>query len=342
MIRSFGAALVAAAALAASPLLAQDSPLAPPALELSASLAQEQVQVGATIDVTVKLRNTSAAPVEVVGVEGGALVEDRAVVSFDIQLDDAPVAHVTRIHDSADSPRASWPKATLEPGKTFELQVKLPALTVGAWRITAGYCRDTSRQLVAAPVTAKVVAAANGGTDVEVVMITTHGPMRLRLYPKDALGTCLNFARLITQGATVGGEHRPRFYDGLTFHRVIPGFMIQGGCPQGTGMGNPGYNVPAEFSKDASKEHLKHEPGRLSMARSNHPDSAGCQFFICVGAPRHLDGQYTCFGEVTRGLDVAYAIAAAETKNDGAERSTPAEPVRIISMRVVPAAKPAQ
>jgi peptidyl-prolyl cis-trans isomerase B (cyclophilin B) len=338
-------AVLATALVFASPALAQDSPLAPPALELTCAL---DLAVGETIDVTVRLRNTSAAPVEVVGVEDGKLAEDRAVVSFDVQLDDAPVAHVTRITGSADMPRADWPKAMLEPGKTFELEVKLPALAAGSWRITAGYCRNTNRALVAATVTAKVVPAANGGTDVEVVMITTLGPIRLRLYPRDALGTCLNFTRLITQGATVNGERRPHFYDGLTFHRVIPGFMVQGGCPQGTGMGNPGYNIPAEFSKEAKekdskgKDHLKHQPGRLSMARANHPDSAGCQFFICVGAPRHLDGQYTCFGEVTRGLDVAYAIAGAETRNDGQERSTPTEPVRIISMRVVPGPKPAQ
>jgi peptidyl-prolyl cis-trans isomerase B (cyclophilin B) len=340
--RTLASVVATTLAFAGGPVLAQDSPLTAPTLELTAALDQEQVPVGGAIGVTVRLRNTSAAPVEIVGVEDGALVEDRAVVSFDVQLDDAPVAHVTRVQGAAEAPRADWRKAMLEPGKTFELKVQLPALTVGAWRITAGYCRNTNRQLVAAPVTAKVVPAANGGTDVEVVMITTHGPMRLRLYPKDALGTCLNFARLITQGATVNGELRPRFYDGLTFHRVIPGFMVQGGCPQGTGMGNPGYNIPAEFNKDAKKEHLSHKPGRLSMARANHPDSAGCQFFICVGAPKHLDGQYTCFGEVTRGLDVAYAIAGAETRNDGQERSTPAEPVRIISVRVVPGPKPAQ
>ena len=161
---------------------------------------------------------------------------------------------------------------------------------------------------------------------------TNLGDIVIRFFPEVAPNHVANFQDLAKRG----------WYDGKTFHRVIPNFMIQGGCPQGTGMGNPGYNIPAEFNKDPKKEHLSHQPGRLSMARANHPDSAGCQFFICVGAPKHLDGQYTCFGEVTRGLDVAYAIAAAETRNDGQERSTPLEPVRIISVRVVPAEKPAK
>lgn len=329
------AAVTAAALCLVAPAGAQDAPLPPPPpLELSASLAAEQVEVGGTIDLTVRLENTGAAPVEVLGVEDGALVEDRAVVSFDIQLDDSRVFNVTRIHPSAEAPRTDWPRATLQPGDAAELKVALPALSAGAWKITAGYRRGGDQALSAPQVTATVKPTAKGATEVEATMITTMGPIRMRLFPREALGTALNFARLVTQGATVDGKRRPRFYDGLTFHRVIPGFMVQGGCPQGNGMGNPGYAIPAEFAERPVKDELKHVPGRVSMARSSSPDSAGCQFFICVGEPTHLDGQYTVFGEVTRGLDVAQTIAGVPTA--GEEQSRPREPVRIISLRLGP------
>jgi peptidyl-prolyl cis-trans isomerase B (cyclophilin B) len=329
-----------AAIIIASPARAQDAPLTPPALALSAALDAEQVPVGGTIGITVTLRNTSNGPIEVLGGDqDGKLAEDRAIVSFDVQIDDGRTFHVTRIHPSADEPRSDWPTKQLEAGKTMELKVALPALTRGAWRIIAGYRRGTPQALAAQPVVANVVPGEGGATDVEVVMTTTHGPIRIRLFPKDALGTALNFARLITQGATAYGHTRPHFFDGLTFHRVIPGFMVQGGCPLGSGMGDPGYTIPAEFAQEPIKENLKNMPGRLAMARTNRPDSAGSQFFIDVGTPSHLDGQYTVFGEVTRGLDVVYSIASVPTKapddQPGSdERSRPIETVRIINARL--------
>lgn len=333
------AAVAAAALCLAAPAGAQDVPLPPPRpLELSASLDQEQVEVGGEVGLTVRLKNTGTAPAEVLGVEEGALIEDRAVVSFDIQLDDSRVFTVTRMALNDDgSPRTDWPRATLQPGEAAELKVRLPAISAGTWKITAGYRRGTDQALSAPQVVAKVVPTAAGASEVEAVMITTMGPIRMRLFAREALGTALNFARLITQGATVQGKRRPHFYDGLTFHRVISGFMIQGGCPRGDGTGNPGWSIPAEFAERPIKDTLKHVPGRLSMARSTNPDSAGCQFFICVGEPTHLDGQYAVFGEVTRGLDVAMTIAGVEV--GGAEGSRPLEPVRIVSMRLRPAGK---
>lgn len=170
---------------------------------------------------------------------------------------------------------------------------------------------------------------------------TTKGVMIARLEHARAPETVANFVGLIegtkpwTDPKTRQRVTRP-FYDGLTFHRVIQGFMIQGGCPQGNGLGSPGYNLPAEFAEHPVKDQLKHVPGRVSMARAGHNDSAGCQFFICVGEPSHLDGQYTVFGEVTRGLDVVRAIAGAETASD-AERSRPRETIRIVSVRLAPA-----
>ena len=121
-----------------------------------------------------------------------------------------------------------------------------------------------------------------------ILMETEEGNISIELYPDVAPNTVANFKALAAGG----------YYDGLSFHRVIPGFMAQGGCPRGDGTGGPGYQVKAEFNK------IKHERGVLSMARAADPDSAGSQFFICFAAHPHLDGQYTVFGKVTEGMDV--------------------------------------
>ncbi len=131
-----------------------------------------------------------------------------------------------------------------------------------------------------------------------VTFETNMGTMTAELYPEIAPNTVNNFISLIKSGA----------YDSKIFHRVIPGFMIQGGCPQGTGTGNPGYNIKGEFSQNGFKNDLAHTPGVLSMARTMIPDSAGCQFFIMVEDAPHLDGQYAAFGKLTAGLDVATSI----------------------------------
>ena len=128
------------------------------------------------------------------------------------------------------------------------------------------------------------------------------GKMVAELYPEVAPNTVNNFISLVKSG----------FYNGLIFHRVIPGFMIQGGCPQGTGTGGPGYSIKGEFSANGVPNDLKHRRGVLSMARAMHPDSAGSQFFIMVEPAPHLDGQYAAFGKVIEGLDVADAIVSAD------------------------------
>ena len=127
--------------------------------------------------------------------------------------------------------------------------------------------------------------------------------MKAELYPEIAPNTVNNFIDLINRG----------FYDGLIFHRVIPGFMIQGGCPEGTGMGGPGYSIKGEFTSNGFKNDLKHTKGVLSMARAMHPDSAGSQFFIMVEDAPHLDGQYASFGKVIEGMEVADKIVAQKT-----------------------------
>lgn len=127
--------------------------------------------------------------------------------------------------------------------------------------------------------------------------------MKAELYPEIALNTVKNFVSLVSKG----------YYDGLTFHRVIKGFMIQGGCPDGTGMGGPGYTIKGEFSQNGVANDLVHEAGVLSMARSMHPDSAGSQFFIMHKKSPHLDGAYAAFGKITEGMDVVNKIADTAT-----------------------------
>ena len=134
------------------------------------------------------------------------------------------------------------------------------------------------------------------------ITMQNGGIMTGELYPDIAPESVGNFISLANSG----------FYDGLIFHRCIPGFMIQGGCPKGTGTGGPGYSIKGEFSANGVPNDLKHSRGVLSMARAMHPDSAGSQFFIMVEPAPHLDGQYAAFGKVIEGLDVADAIVSAD------------------------------
>ena len=127
--------------------------------------------------------------------------------------------------------------------------------------------------------------------------------MVAELYPEIAPNTVNNFISLVQKG----------FYDGLIFHRVISGFMIQGGCPDGTGMGGPGYSIKGEFLQNGFPNELKHTEGVLSMARAMHPDSAGSQFFIMHKDAPHLDGAYAAFGKIVEGMDVVDKIAGVRT-----------------------------
>ena len=135
------------------------------------------------------------------------------------------------------------------------------------------------------------------------ITMENGGVIEGELYPEIAPQSVYNFIDLANHN----------FYDGLIFHRVIPGFMIQGGCPDGTGMGGPGYCIKGEFFFNGFKNDLRHKRGVLSMARSSSPNSAGSQFFIMHEDAKHLDGQYAAFGKVTAGLDVVDAIASTKT-----------------------------
>ncbi len=153
------------------------------------------------------------------------------------------------------------------------------------------------------------------------ITMENGGIIELELDPTSAPITCENFEKLVKDG----------FYDGLTFHRIIPGFMIQGGCPLGTGTGGPGHNIKGEFAGNGVKNLIRHTRGVISMARSGHPDSAGSQFFIMHKDAPHLDGQYAAFGKVVTGLDVVDEIAAVPTSFG----DKPKTPVKMAKVEIV-------
>ncbi len=154
-----------------------------------------------------------------------------------------------------------------------------------------------------------------------VIELENGKQIKIELYPEYAPITVKNFEELAASG----------FYDGLTFHRVISGFMIQGGCPIGNGTGNSGKHIKGEFSANGVDNKLKHTRGVVSMARAADPDSASCQFFIMHEDAPHLDGNYAAFGRVIEGMDAVDEIASCET--DYADM--PVKPVRMKSVRVV-------
>ena len=156
-----------------------------------------------------------------------------------------------------------------------------------------------------------------------VTMTMQNGDViKLELRPDIAPISTDNFISLIQK----------KFYDGLIFHRVIPGFMIQGGCPQGTGTGGPGYQIKGEFRANGGENNLEHSRGVLSMARAMNPDSAGSQFFIMHQDSPHLDGQYAAFGSVTEGMDVVDRIAA--TKTDRSDRPLTEQKIATVTVEV--------
>lgn len=155
----------------------------------------------------------------------------------------------------------------------------------------------------------------------EITIIMEDGSViRAELYPEIAPNTVANFISLVKKG----------YYDGLIFHRVINGFMIQGGCPQGTGTGGPGYSIKGEFAQNGFTNDLKHSEGVLSMARAMMPDSAGSQFFIMHKNSPHLDGAYAAFGKVVDGMDVVNTIA--DTRTDYNDRPMKEQKIKSITV----------
>lgn len=164
----------------------------------------------------------------------------------------------------------------------------------------AGEAWDSSTSLFEEGSIEVTDAEREQGNPIFVITLENGGALRGELYPDTAPEAVGNFIALANSG----------FYDGLTFHRVIPGFMIQGGCPLGNGTGSPGWRIKGEFAANGAENGLPHTYGVLSMARSQQPDSAGSQFFIMVEAAPHLDGSYAAFGKVTEGMEFAEGIVA--------------------------------
>ena len=157
-----------------------------------------------------------------------------------------------------------------------------------------------------------------------VITMENGKQIKLELYPEVAPITVANFEKLVKEN----------FYNGLTFHRIIPGFMIQGGCPKGDGTGGPGYGIKGEFAANGVKNDLKHTRGVISMARAQDRNSAGSQFFIMHRDAPHLDGQYAAFGKVVEGMDVVDEIANTPTINSFFERDFPRTPQVIRSITI--------
>ncbi|MBC2434828.1 peptidylprolyl isomerase [Clostridium saccharobutylicum] len=170
--------------------------------------------------------------------------------------------------------------------------------------------KNTQSQGDSTSVTDESSDSKTGNENLPVVTITVenYGVIQAELYPEIAPNTVNNFISLVKKG----------FYDNLTFHRIIKGFMIQGGDPKGDGTGGPGYSIEGEFTSNGFANSLKHTKGVLSMARAQDPNSAGSQFFIMTGDAPNLDGQYAAFGKVTSGLDVLEKIQSVKTKSNDA------------------------
>ncbi|MBI3096635.1 MAG: peptidylprolyl isomerase [Planctomycetes bacterium] len=201
----------------------------------------------------------------------------------------------------------------IPPKGSVQAVVDCPLIKPGAWTFTALY-QGTPNPVRSAPA-AVTVKPPEAGRELLATLVTSKGNIAVRFFPDDAPNTVISFIRLVRGG----------FYTNRIFHRVIKGFVIQGGCPFGNGQGGPGYTLPAEFNK------RPHVEGVLSMARTSQPDSAGSQFFICLGPQPSLDGKYSVFGEVVQGIEVVRAIGEAETAKP---QDRPVTEQKIASMSV--------
>lgn len=313
---------------AAPAVLAEDEP---PALAVTLT-AQQSVALGSAIRLEVRVENRGK---ETLAVREPAF--DYRSIDFLVQFDGGVESRLTRYH-----PRAGEPSLLrgedLAPGGVLALEHEVPAVAAGAWRFTPMF-RGARGQPVAGAAAVVRVAAAAGAERLALRIETAQGAIDCELWPELAPATCLHMAGLARGG----------FFDGLTFHRVIRGFMIQGGCPRGNGSGDPGYTVEAEFA-DPGNAAASHRAGVLSMARNGDPyeslgkepresfrNSAGSQFFICEADAVFLDGKYTSFGRVVAGFAAVQAIAASPVTQgaDGAA-SQPVAPVAMSRVSLAP------
>lgn len=305
------ALLFAASLLCASPLLvgcempasAQEGAVASGDLALLVSATRSEVAVGEDFEFSIRVENRGKSPIAVRAIR---LSSHSAFLELSEGGYERPVHHLLRYPGGIPNIEPA-DQTQLAPGESLSGTLVLPAVEVGSFDVRVGYTGTfpfpiPEGQEVAPrysdSIHCKVVPSASGAVRLQALMKTNHGQVRLRFYNDTAPGTVANFVTLARGG----------FYKGLTFHRIIKDFMIQGGDPDGTGGGGPGYSIPAEFSS-----RYPHKPGALAMARTQYPHSAGCQFYVCLGSPSHLDGQYTIFGQVVEGQSVIDALGAIPT-----------------------------
>lgn len=292
---------------------------AEPALALELSVLKETVLLGESIPLVVTVRNTGAAPAHC----SHPILLD--TLGLDFQVKSAELAFTWTVRRSLKFynrylPAEAW---TLPPGAEDRFLFEFPTVGAGEFEFTARF------HALGAPVTSEArtvqVRQEPGHEQVVAVLDTSSGSITIAFFPQKAPNTVLSFVRLVRNG----------FYDGKIFHRVMKGFIIQGGCPQGIGTYGPGYTLPAEFDTE-----LPHEPGVVSMARGeDDPNSAGCQFFICLppsedgeASLKHLDGKYAAFGRVIEGMETVEAIGqvAVEPVEPEGEVSRPVARVVIL------------
>lgn len=271
-------------------------------LRISVSADKDKYQLGEIINLRVLLENTGAKNVQLI-----KPVLDAWSVNFAIKIKPntkppegeevklLEFKHIVFRPSVYDSKKENLSKITLEPDEGISRIFKLPAIKTGEYRIIASY-NGADNVVKAAEI--KVIVEGKETDELVATLQTGMGNVTLRFYPEDAPNTVINFINLARKG----------FYNGLIFHRVVPDFVIQGGCSNGDGSGGPGYSTPAEFNKRS------HSKGVASMARRpDNVDSAGSQFFICLQDTTRLDGLYSAFGEVIQGQDVVDAIGKVDT-----------------------------
>jgi len=289
--------------LAGSFALAQDSqpatkPVAQPKLEVTVK-APEKVTLGEDLEISISVKNVGEAATPMRAIQ---LSSHSAFLEVSGRRWKQPFA-ILRFPGGIPNltPAAQTPLAA---GQVLEGKLTITTVETGAFELRVGVTGHVPYPLprglkvkpfYSAKLKVDVRPSKEGAVRYQVVMKTNHGEVRLSLDDEAAPCSVRNFVTLI----------RKDFYSGLKFHRVIKGFMIQGGDPKGDGSGGPGYSIPAEFSRTR-----QHKPGALAMARTGHPHTAGSQFYVCLGSPKHLDGQYTIFGQVVEGQSVIDAIGA--------------------------------
>ncbi len=290
--------------------------------------APKEARLGATVKLVVKVTNLGKE-----AVVKEPLFDSRSI-DFMVSFAGGRPSRYTKYHPRAGQP-STLQGQDLGKGKSISLSHEVVALKAGDWTVQPIFRGAAGDPVEGEKKTVRVLAEQDGAAEMLVNFDTQAGTIKARFWPEVAPATALHIAELVRSG----------YYDGLKFHRTIKGFMIQGGCPQGTGAGSPGYSIEAEFNQ------RQHVAGVFSMARGGDPyesqgkpprpefmNSAGSQFFLCDAAAPHLDGAYTAFGEVVEGLDVVHAIAAApvEAAPNG-KMEQPVKPVIMKKVTLVPA-----